>query len=230
MSGRVRAWWQTFTYNFCWSDYVSYIDGWIPRLSLTVPIVGYLILFNDTIGQAMKFAQLTGSALDSFGLTGQERLRCVYFGLIALGLGNFVYRLKRPYVFRHGTNASDFVRNGLEFFTLGDFIEMHHAIRREHLTRDGKYYDSEWDGFRQAATDANEGRDDVQRTGSWEVARTRYGSLLRSILRETFFRADVSRRIWLVLCLFMSTIGYVLLAIPSVDLFVKVIASSVTGE
>lgn len=226
MCNSLRVKWSTFAYNFCWSDWVGYVDGWIPRLSLTVPIVGYLILFNDTISEAIRFAHLTSAQLDDFGLTGQQRLRFVYFGLIALGAGNFIYRLKKPFAFRYGTNTADYVRTALEVFTLGDFINLHHEIRRGHRTLDGKYYDSEWEGFEQAARNRGEGTNDVQRTGNWDAARSAYGSLLRSILRETFFRQDTERRVWLALCLVLSSVGYALLAVPSADLFVKVVRSS----
>jgi hypothetical protein len=33
---------------------------------------------------------------------------------------------------------------------------------------DGKYYDSEWEEFLKAATNAGEETDNVERTGSWE--------------------------------------------------------------
>lgn len=94
------------------------------------------------------------------------------------------------------------------------------------MTLDGKYYDSEWDGFAEAARDPGEGTDRVERNGSWDEAQSRYGSLLRSILRETFFRGDTQRRLWLSICVVLSTVGYLLLAVPSIDLFVKVVLSS----
>jgi len=36
----VKIWWQTFSYNYCWSDYVKYIDGWIPKLALSEESMG----------------------------------------------------------------------------------------------------------------------------------------------------------------------------------------------
>jgi hypothetical protein len=220
----------TFWYNLGWSDWVGYIDGWIPRLSLSVPLVGYLILFNDTVGKSLEFIHITSDTVNTFGLTGSQRLRFIYFGLIALGISNFIYRLKRPYAFRFGTAVADYTRTCLDVFTLGDFVQLHGRIRHEgHLTMDGKYYDSEWDGFLAAASNEGEGTDQVKRTGSWDRARSDYGSLLRSMLRETFFRQNTSAKAWLVACIALSTIGYVLLVTPSVDLFAKVLRSTLGG-
>lgn len=222
----MRSRFQSFWYNFGWSDWVAYIDGWIPRFSLFVPIVGYLILFADQVGGSIHFKSLVGPSAD-FGLTGQERLRFVYFGLFSLGVSNFLYRLKRPYIFRFGTNRTDYSRAGLEAFTYQDFLSLHHEIRsNNHYTLDGKYYDSEWDGFKDAATNRGEGTDQVERTGHWEDAKSKYGSLLRSILSETFFRGNLQRRSWLVLCIILSTAGYLLLVAPSADLFAKVVFST----
>jgi hypothetical protein len=219
--------WQIFWYNFGWSDWVAYIDGWIPRFALFVPVIGYLILFNDSVGTVLVFEYLAEERITQFGLSGQERLRFVYFGLFALGISNLIFRFKKPYVFTFGTNRSDYMRTCLEVFTFQDFLQLHGTIRhRGHLTLDGKYYDSEWDGFVEAATNTGEGTDRVERDGSWDEARGRYGSLLRSILGETFFRGNTQRRFWLLLCVALSTLGYILLSMPSVDLFIKVVLSS----
>lgn len=86
----LKGWWQTFSYNYCWSDYVAYIDGWIPKLALSVPIIGYLILFNDKISEILIFKELANEDTLSFGLSGVQRLRLIYFGLILLGVSNFI--------------------------------------------------------------------------------------------------------------------------------------------
>lgn len=215
--------WSTFEYNFGWSDWVGYIDGWIPRFAFFVPIIGYLILFSDQIGGSLNFNTLAGSVVD-FGLTGQERLRYVYFGLFFLGISNLFYRQKRPYNFKFGTDRINYSRTALESFTYQDFFSLHSKNRKEPHTIEGKYYEAEWDNFMMCSVDHADGR-----TGhpvSWEDGKSKYGSLLRSILSEEFFRGNSQRKFWLVLCIFLSSLGYVLLLIPSGDLFIKVICST----
>lgn len=125
--------WQAFWYNFGWSNWVDYVDGWIPRFALLVPVVGYLILFNDSIGNKLVFEHLAGESSTQFGLTGQQRLRFIYFGLLALGISNFVFRLKKPYTFRFGTSLTDYVKTCLEVFTFQDFFQLHKQIRYEDI-------------------------------------------------------------------------------------------------
>ncbi|AZQ83110.1 hypothetical protein EKO29_02980 [Colwellia sp. Arc7-635] len=224
---KIKSWWQTFIYNYRWSDYVNYIDGWIPKLALTIPVLGYLILFNDNISELLVFNKLANEPSLSFGLNGVQRLRLLYFGLLLLGLSNFTYRMKKPYQFKFGTNFMDYSRTCLEIFTLSDYVRMHGNIRQDgHLTISGKYYDSEWDGFKGSAQNTGEGTDNVTRNGDWETAKSKYGSLLREILSETFFKNDIANRGWLTFCIIVSTVGYLLLLAPSVDLFIKVIYST----
>jgi hypothetical protein len=226
-----KLWCQTFSYNYSWSDYVGYIDGWIPKLALSVPILGYLILFNDSVSEILSFKYLAKEEAISFGLEGATRLRLLYFGLIFLGVSNFIYRIKKPYIFKFGTNLIDYTKNCLYIFTLGDYINIHGTIRHEgHLTLSGKYYDSEWEGFLEAAKNTGEGTEKVVRDGDWESAKNKYGALLRDMLRENFFRNEIKGRIPLSVCLVLSTTGYLLLAIPSLDLFIKVIISSFNGS
>ena len=220
--------WQTFIYNYKWSDYVVYIDGWIPKLAFSVPILGYLILFNDTTSDFLIFQKLANEQISSFGLSGVQRLRLLYFGLIFLGISNFIYRIKKPYQFKYGSNYMDYSRCCLETFALGNYITIHHQIRHNgHLTQGGKYYDSEWDGFRNAASNTDEGKNTVVRDGDWEAAKKQYGSLLLDMLYENFFRSDTGQRGWLTFCLLLSSFGYFCLLFPSVDLFIKVLLSMI---
>lgn len=225
--GSIKTWWGTFIYNYQWSNYVSYIDGWIPKLALTVPILGYLILFNDRASELIEFNQLAGEQIDGIGLEGVQRLRLLYFGLIFLGLSNFIYRVRKPYQFRFGTNFVDYSRTCLDIFTISDYINLHGSIREEgHISVRGKYYDSEWEGFLDAASNTGEGTENVERDGNWEESKRIYGSLLRDILYEAFLRCDRGRRGWLTSCLAISTLGYIFLLLPSLDLFIRVIVSS----
>ena len=221
---KLRA--NAFWYNFGWSSYIRYIDGWLPKFSLFVPIIGYMIIFSDQVAGAINFTNILSQNMD-FGLSGNTRLRFIYFGLFFLGLSNLVYILRRPYHFRFGTNRIEFSRTALEAFTYQDFLSLHQLIRQnDAYTPDGKYYDSEWVGFQEVALNPGEGTDQVKRTGNWEDAKNKYGSLLKSILAETFFRSNIQGRFWLILCISLSTTGYLLLLVPAGDMFIKVTIST----
>lgn len=228
---RIQSKWTTFLYNFGWSDYVDELDGWIPRLSFAVPIVGYLILFNDSIAKNLTFLELT-SGHSALGLSGDARLKLLYLGLVLLGLANIIYRWRRPYVLRNAHDLDSYVEMGLRNFTVLTFMDLHERIRYsgfDPYTRHGKYYDAEWDAFLDHAIGEDTGNRVLGRnpkTAHWVEAKAKYEGLLRSILTETFFRENTRvRRGWLITSLTIVAIGYILLAVPSLDLFVKVIAA-----
>ena len=101
-----------------------------------------------------------------------------------------------------------------------EYINIHGTIRSEgHVTLYGKYYDSEFDDFLdQAVGDRKTGKD-----VNWGAAKLRREGLLRGMLIENYFRYDSGKRFRLAICLFLASIGYTCIAIPSADLFIKVI-------
>lgn len=225
----LRLRWGTLAYNYGWSDYVFFLDGWIAKCAMAVPIIGYLILFNDSVSQHLSFNHLASEGAKSFGLSAGARLKFIYFGLIFLGSANIVYRLWRPFVLRVGTNQFEYVEKALEHFTASDYINIHGAVRQEgHHTLRGKYGDAEYDAFLTLATGERvdgQGRL-VQSPSDWSRAKSQYEDLLRSMLLENFFRNDVKRRGYLTSALAFALVGYALLSVPSIDLFIKVLAVS----
>jgi hypothetical protein len=124
---RWNSYWRSrrggFSYNYGWSDYVYLFDGWVAKCAMAVPIVGYLILFNDTISQHISFNKLAGENILGVGLSPVVRLKLIYFGLIFLGSANILYRIRRLFVFKIGTNEFDYVETALTHFTVSAYID-----------------------------------------------------------------------------------------------------------
>jgi hypothetical protein len=220
----LRVRWSTFAYNYRWSDYLFLFDGWIAKCAMAVPVVGYLILFNDSVAQHISFDTLASEAIARFGLSSGARLKLIYFGLTFLGAANILYRLRRPHVLKVGISQFSYVENAIRHFTAPAYIDIHGTIRHEgHLTNHGKYYDTEYNDFLDEALGRDEGDPRGERNGDWTAAKNKFEHLLRSMLTENFFRNDVRRRYSLTACLVLALIGYALLFVPSIDLFAKVL-------
>lgn len=219
--------WFSFKYNFAWERYIDLIDGWLPRCAIAIPVIGYLILFNDSIVSYLSFKKITANSVEFLFVNSNSRLRFLYFGLFFLGVSNLIYRLRRPWVHKIGKDSDSFVRAALETCTPSEYINYHSVIKHEgHYTLFGKYYDSEWDGFKQLAIGIEGRTDRENEPGHWNEAKSRYEYLLRSILRETYFRNSIKHRFSLSSCIMISFFGYVLLLIPSLDLFQAVVRST----
>jgi len=221
-----KGFYSDLCYNYKWSDYQKYINGWIPKFAFFVPLVGYLLLFNDQITEIINFTKITTDRNDLNGITGITRLRLVYFGLIALGMSNFWFLLKKPFVFKLGMSTEEYTKRGLEFFTFQDYVDIRSTMNAKgRLTVDANNYDNEWDSFSDIAIGRKSQTKKANFVAHWEDAKKKHGNLLRSLLKENFFRYDSSRRASLTVCLILSTVGYIMLIIPSGDLFLKVVRS-----
>ena len=223
----IEEWWQIFEANYRWSDYVKYISGWIPILAFFAPIAGHLILFNDKVSESLILNVPANENAQLFFFNDAQRLGLLCFGLIFLGASNLLYFWKRPYQFKHGTSEIDYIRTGFEMYTLPDYRRLNKQIESEDCyTTYGKYHTDEWEGFFNAARNTGAGTDKVQHDGDWERAKSKYGNLLRNILHESFARFDRQGRSWLSICIVLSTFGYFLILLPSLDLFWVVFMST----
>jgi len=198
---------------------------------MAIPVVGYLVLFNDSVSQHLSFNALASeNQLSVLGLGASERLKLIYFGLIFLGTANILYRFRRPYVFRIGTDQFDYVEKALEHYTVQNYIDTRGTITSGgHHTLHGNISDAEFETFLDFATGKNNTGRNTSANVDWNAAKSRFEGLLRSILIENFFRNDIKRRWALTSCLLLALCGYALLLIPSFDLFVKVIRVTIRG-
>jgi hypothetical protein len=185
-----------------------------------------LILFNDTISQHLSFEILASSSTSYFGITSATRLKLVYFGLLFLGIATILYRMRRPFVFRIGKSQFEYVEAALQHFTISAYINIHGTIRHEgHHTLHGKYYDSEYEAFLNLALGKKDDHGNRREaTADWNTAKSKYEGLLRSMLIENYVRHDITRRISLTVCIVAALFGYLFLAIPSFDLFLRVVS------
>ena len=107
---------------------------------------------------------------------------------------------------------------------MSTYININGEIRDDgHHTLHGKYYDFEFDGFLNLALGKQGaiGRDES--TANWLAAKNKYEGLLRSMLIENFFWNNIRRQLSLSFCILLSLSGYILLFVPSADLFMKVL-------
>ncbi len=211
--------WSKFESKYCWSEWVYYIDGWLPKVSLSMPIVGYLILFNDESVALIKFNTLAKENIINLGLIANNRLEMIYFAFLFLGVSNFWYRIKRPHQFKFGTDFVQYAKNTFEIFTARNYMEIHAALQQhKSLILNAEYYAIDWDGFQENVN--------ITSGGDWEAAKNKYGNMLRSMLEEYYFFSNTSYRGHLLFCVIFSSIGYALLLIPSVDLLIKVLRAT----
>lgn len=138
----------TFRYNFRWDDYVGLFQGPIAKSIVFIPVIGYVVLFNDAIIKGFGFTELSGTVDSSFFLGDSARLRLIYFGLISTALGNFIFLSRRPQALKQAKSQSEYVDFARKVFTPRDYNEIYGQISRYgHVTLYGNDMLHLWDEF-----------------------------------------------------------------------------------
>jgi hypothetical protein len=122
------------------------------KLTIMMPFVGYLIIFNQHVVSALHlassyfsehvetslFGSVSGEFLDS-------RLRLLYFGLFLTGLGSSLFALFCPLKIKQYTDAVAFAERELNFLPLPHFYSLLNDLSR---LRNPDYVNIDIDDYR----------------------------------------------------------------------------------
>lgn len=227
--------WSIFSYNFQWANYTILFNGNLARVSAFIPFFGYLIIFNDGISQYLTFEKLAPNGSGTAFISSDTRLRLVYFGLVALGISEIIYLLRRPHVIKLGENFFAYKSKVLDLASPRYFAEIHYAIRNSGFdpsTQGGKYYDRDYEDFMEMCTGAKPGLSireayEAGKSANWDEARSRFEPLLTGMLEEKYFLEGRKRLFSLTIALAFAVLGYLFLAVPSIELLLRVVAVSI---
>lgn len=84
---------------FYWSTVKKVASNDLTKIIGIVPVVGYLILFNDSILDKIQFNTITGTTGDEaspFLIGGLTKLRMTFFGSLSVTMSFLIYQLRRP--------------------------------------------------------------------------------------------------------------------------------------
>lgn len=115
-----------------WTTLRSLGNSQSVKLSALFPFVGFWILFNDQAHQFLKISVLDGdlsskSWIESLWL---NKIFFVYFGLLFLGIGSFIYQARCPYIIKKHADWSDYVTgdgeamNAAQLFNLSKVLDI----------------------------------------------------------------------------------------------------------
>jgi hypothetical protein len=93
-----------------WSNLRSFGNSRAVQLSAMFPFIGYWILFNDYLSQYFKLGALDAPASAWLDVLWNTKLYFLYFGLLSLGLGSFIYQARCPHIVKKHGDWTDYVR------------------------------------------------------------------------------------------------------------------------
>jgi hypothetical protein len=89
-----------------WSRLRPVGNSLVVKLTIIIPVIGYLIIFNDKLaGYANLISEFGGN--DRLGLSVSPRLFQIYFGLCFVAIASAVYSLACPSIIKRYPSAID---------------------------------------------------------------------------------------------------------------------------
>jgi len=113
-------------YNPSWKELRKIGQSKLIGLSILVPIIGYMIIFNEEFVHNFELSKevfsinetLEKPSNNGISIESKSRLFYFYFGLTFLGLGSVLYKLRCPPLIRENSSKSAYVRNDSSLMTI----------------------------------------------------------------------------------------------------------------
>ena len=197
---------------YSWSALTTYLDNAVARAIYIIPIAGYFILYSDYFDRLFEFTNKLGE--HSF-LGIYLRISLYYFGSLSLLVAYVMYRTCVPSFIRAKKNLSDYLQ---AVRSSGDWSEIANVARSlspafiEHIPVE--YPRAPYRELRNLTPRIAEGE-------RFSMDEPKLVDLFRAYYLWKNESAPIVRRITFA----FTAIGYSLFAIPSIELFVRVIGS-----
>ena len=225
--------------NRSWHLVGKYASNNLTKASLMFPLIGYLILFNDFVTQEISFEVLVPNT-NIFFLETSSKLRLVFFGLIFLAFGNFLYNSKRPTVLIEATHPRPYVEGSLQRYNSTDIVGVYKSVRK--FTSKNKPLTDYWrftdKNFFKFVEDAYDLPYPVENFGDLDGALKEFlptkfkfavennHDFISCLLYEHFIQMMSKNRLTQFFIILICIFGYVFLLLPSLDLIQAVLISS----
>ena len=175
------------------------------RLTVLIPIVGYLIIFNAHVVDYLDLAKEFVGAPPTEGSQVSPRLLLIYFGLTAIALGSATYTLACPWQVKHYGTATAYV--GGEGPNIGDlaFEPIEEVLRNSR-------YKTRYQRIR------NRYEQDMKPITAEQKAQVNNG-----VLHLYFEYLDHRYLVWRWVAFVSFVVGFFCLMIPSAQVFYRVL-------
>ena len=191
-----------------WSKLRPIGNSWPARLTVLIPLVGYLIIFNTKLaGYADLIREVSGG--DPVGLSVSPRLFQVNFGLCFVSIGAAIYAFACPSIVKkYGTSGAFAGGDGQYYGNFGiDLI-------RQTLTSEG---------YAAAVEEIRRRYDPLPDTSGRPPSDADTYQVRNAILHLYFTYLNGSGPLWCWLSAFFYVLGFVVLLVPSIKIFSRVV-------
>jgi hypothetical protein len=182
-------------------------NSWPARLTILLPLVGYFIIFNDTLTHshlANLIREFEADTADNLGLSVPPRVFQIYFALCFIAVASALYAWLCPSVIKRHSSAGEYIAN--EGVHLGEF-----AVRDLEIM------------FAQIDDDFDSFRTRIQNRISQDFSPQEAFAEVKNATLHKYFNSENSKfRLWRGLITTLYGIGFGVLLIPAAKVFLKV--------
>ena len=198
-----------------WSTLRPVGNSLLVRLTVIIPLVGYLIIFNEKLVEYIKLVrEVAGISLNTTDLPVHPRLLQIYFGLCLIAAASALYSFRCPPTIKRNGTSAEFV--GSDGSHLGDYL-LKQIERQVASSQFGDTYRSEKRRFETSVGGAR-----VPVPGTPEFSRIEYQ--VNNMLLHMFYAYENSKYpFWRAAASMFFALGFVALLLPSIKIFWNVI-------
>ncbi|PHO03542.1 hypothetical protein CSC82_11780 [Rhodobacteraceae bacterium 4F10] len=198
-----------------WNFIEKLANNELSRIVGIVPVVGYLIIFNDGLSDTLSFDKIAGFENGSespFFLETLTKLRLTFFGCILIFFANIAFKLAAPKVLESAKSDLQFSARVINDYSLEEIKSLELSISEGNPT------------FRSPLICENEKYlhfVEMARLNGFSnrnYALEERHEYVRALAREWWCRQMHSRKIFRYLIVLFSVFGFLFLAIPSLDI------------
>ena len=127
---------------FTWDKLRPILRSDLSRATIAIPIVGYLIVFNDTVFETISFESITNSH-GTLIFSPRTRLQLIYFGLLIIASSTIWFRYRSPAQVLLAADVFGYQRTAFEDYSIYEFVQIFFRLERDHGF--GKFDDTQFD-------------------------------------------------------------------------------------
>ncbi|WP_170573538.1 hypothetical protein [Ruegeria atlantica] len=199
-----------------WQSVERVANNDLTRVVALVPIIGYLILFNDRIAEIASFRMIAGvepGVETPFYLTGIAKMRLVFFGSLLLLCSNLIFKVFRPPVLELAKGDIEFAARVSERYSVYELADMETHVFSDYWKPRLPLFWKVLDEFRSKKPVVSGYRPDVRNT-----MFNAHGDYISYLSREWWNGEMHTFRLARFVSLSLGITGIFLLAIPTLDI------------
>lgn len=210
-----------------WNSVEKVANNELARIVGLVPLVGYLILFNDEIAGIASFTIIAGVENDNvspFILSSLAKMRFVFFGSLFVLFANLTFRVFRPPVLENSKGDMEFSTRVRDSYSVYELASMEAQVFSDHWKPRSPFFWMVSDKIRSKKAVVS---------GFKPHLRARmfsaHGDYIHFLAREWWAGKMHTFRGARLASMILGITGYILLAIPTFDISQAVIWDILTS-